>query len=161
MMIDTHDIKLLSDLVRTNLSVEAAFTLCACKTGNEQLCAMLLGRALVYGHAVRELTKMLNVHGNKLGEERAEGKGTPDWIALHTALVDNDDAAVREECARIEDETFKRFRDLLEHDLPADIRGAVSNQCAALLQHRGQLRELRLSPEQRGYARRHYLQPEG
>lgn len=157
MIIHRHEMELLSELVRTNLDVEAAFTVCAHKTDSEQLCAMLLARALVCGHAARELTEMLNARGSKVREDESwKEVSAPDWMALHTALVEHNDAAVREECARTEDETLMRFRDTLEHDLPADIRRVVENHFAALLQYCGRLREVHLPPATESGASHHH-----
>jgi len=147
MMPSIHEMELLDDLVRTNLDVEAAFTVCAHKTENEQLCAMLLARALVCGQAARELKEKLNERGCEVHEEAITKsiKDAPDWVALQAALAEHDDIALREECARTEDETLVRFRDALEHELPQDIRRAIESHFAALLQYCGRLRKLRLS----------------
>ncbi len=147
MMTYTDEMELLDDLVRTNLDVQAAFTVCAHKSGNEQLCAMLLARALVCGQAARELAEKLSAHGCEIHDDVVPKKGnTPDWVALQSALSAHDDDAVRDECARTEDETLVRFRDALEQELPADIRRSVQNHFAALLQYCGRLRALPLPP---------------
>ena len=147
MIVNTRDIDLLSDLIRTNLNAEAAFTVCAHKTENERLGAMLLARALLCGQAARRLTELLDARGGKLHEQRPEASlGAPDWMALHAALSERDDDAVRDECARTEDETLMCFRDVLEHDLPVDIRRALENHFATMLQYCGRLRKLRLHP---------------
>lgn len=146
MMQRPYDEKLLAGLVRANQDVETAFTVCAHTTRNEYLGAMLLERAMLCGQAARELTA---VRGSDQHRERADPvsqpHGAPDWMALHAALLAHDDASVRDECLRTEDETLMRFRDTLESDLPPDIQRIVERYFAALLRHRGSLRHLKLS----------------
>lgn len=145
MIIHKDEEELLRELVRTNLDVEAAFTVCAHKAADERLSAMLLARALVCGHAARQLGKVLNAHGAELQEHEDGARVTaPDWMALQAALIEGNDDAVREECARTEDMTLIRFRDVLEHDLSNDTQRAVESHFAALLQYSGRLRKLRL-----------------
>ena len=147
MMVQMNDIDLLSNLIRKNLNAEAAFTVCADKTENERLGAMLLARALLCGQAARRLTQLLNARGGKLHDQGPEASvAVPDWMALNAALTARDDDAVRDECARTEDMTLLSFRDVLEQDLPADIRRALENHFAAMLQYCGRLRKLRLHP---------------
>jgi uncharacterized protein (TIGR02284 family) len=152
MMVHMNDLDLLSDLVRTNLNAEAAFTVCAHKTQNERLGAMLLARALLCGQAARRLTELLLARGGKLRERRPEESiAVPNWMALDAALIEHDDNALRDECARTEDETLLCFRDVLEHDLPTDIRRALENHFAAMLQYCGRLRKVRLHPARRAH----------
>jgi uncharacterized protein (TIGR02284 family) len=152
MMVHMNDLDLLSDLVRTNLNAEAAFTVCAHKTQNERLGAMLLARALLCGQAARRLTELLHARGGELREQRpGESIAVPNWMALDAALIEHDDNALRDECARTEDETLLCFRDVLEHDLPTDIRRALENHFAAMLQYCGRLRKVRLHPARRAH----------
>jgi len=155
MIIHKDEQELLGELVRTSLDVEAAFMVCAHKAQNERLCAMLLARALVCGHAARKLTELLSARAGKFDEPDAgESSAAPDWMALHAALMEHNDEAVRDECARTEDQTLIRFRDVLEHELPADVERAVQSHFAALLEYSGRLRGLRLPRQQKSTAGR-------
>ena len=42
------------------------------------------------------------------GSEVVLRPGSPDWVALHDAMLTQDDAAVRDECVRIEDGILMR-----------------------------------------------------
>ena len=145
MMLRPCDDDLLAELVRANQDVETAFTVCAHTTRNEHLGAMLLERALLCGRAARELVAVRAANDRRIcADTVSSAPGAPDWMALQAALAARDDASVRDECVRTEEETLMRFRDTFEHDLPAHIRRIVQRYFAALLHCHGGLRHLDL-----------------
>jgi uncharacterized protein (TIGR02284 family) len=144
-MIDcAKSLELLTALVRANRDVEAAFIVCADVIDSEPLRVRLLAQARVCAAAGRELTGLVSARGGAVSDDGTWTESAPDWIALRSALVDRNEAAVLDECAHAEDQLVARFRDVLEHPLSRDIRRAVAIHFAALIQNRGRLRELRL-----------------
>jgi len=139
----THSVELLDELVRANLDVETAFTVCACVTSNDRLGIMLLARARLCGEAARCLSATGGVSQYKRADIVSK-RSTPDWVALHEAMLAHDDARVREECARAEDEVLMHFRDALEYELPWEVQRVVEKHFAALLEDYGSLRVLTL-----------------
>lgn len=149
MIVRTNIEELLDGLVAISRDAETAFTVCAYTTRNETLSVMLLARALVCAGAARSLSSVAGSRGREDGDRNlCRRKRNPDWLALHDAMLERDDAAVRDECVRTEDETLLRFRDTLEHDLPAGVQRVVHRYFAALLEHYGGLQALPLSEEE-------------
>jgi hypothetical protein len=145
----THGVELADELVHANLEAETAFTVCAYAIRSDRLGAMLLARAVLCGEAACSLAAMLGTPECTRESEVASRPGSPDWVALHDALLTHDDAAVREECVRIEHGVLMRAQDVLEYDLPVDLQRLVEKYFAALLEHYGSLRALALpSPEE-------------
>jgi uncharacterized protein (TIGR02284 family) len=149
MIVRTNIEELLDELVAISRDAETAFTVCAYTTRNETFSAMLFTRALVCAGAARSLSSVAGARNQKDGDrDFRRRKSGPDWLALHDALLECNDAAVRDECARIEDETLMHFRDALEHDLSANVQRVVHRYFAALLETGGRLQALTLSEEQ-------------
>ena len=142
MIIHTDGAELLNELVRANLDLETAFTVCAYATRNNRLGIMLLARARLCGEAARTLSATLGTPACKRDDSLPSKPSATDWVALHDALLVRDDTVVRNECARIEEDTLMRFRDVLEYDLPVSIQRVVQKYFAALLEHYGSLRAL-------------------
>jgi uncharacterized protein (TIGR02284 family) len=149
MIVRTNVEELLDELVVISRDAETAFTVCAHTTRNGTLSAMLHTRAQVCAGAARSLLSVAGARDQKDGDGGFRRRNSsPDWVALHDALLENDDAAVRDECARTEDETLMHFRDALEHDLSSDVQRVVHRFFAALLENYGSLQALSLSEEQ-------------
>lgn len=159
MITQIYDHEMLADLARTNLDVETAFTVCAHSTRDERLRAMLQARALLCGNAARSLMAALSSHAYQFRDGVTRRRGAPDWMVLHAAMLAHDDASLREECVRTEEETLMRFRDLLDHDLPVDIQSVVRRYFSALLHQYGCLRELDL-PKEDGPANARHASPD-
>jgi uncharacterized protein (TIGR02284 family) len=153
MIIRTHGAELLDELVGANLDLETAFIVCACATRNERLRILLLARARICGEAARMLSAALGVTECKRASHVSSERSRPNWIVLHDALEASDDAAVRDECVRIEEEILLRFRDVLECELPREIQGIVQKYFAALLELYGTLRALDLEPGESAHRR--------
>jgi hypothetical protein len=130
----THGVEIVDELVHANLEAETAFTVCAYATRSDRFGAMLLARAVLCGEAACSLSAMLGTPECTRESEVTSRPGSPDWVALHDAMLTHDDAAVREECVRIEEAILVRFRDLLEYDLPADLQRLVEKYFAGLLE---------------------------
>ena len=144
MIMQTHSVEMLDELVRANLDVETAFTVCAYTTRNHRLGMLLSARARLCGEAARTLSATLGAPESKRAGDVVSNRSTPDWVALHEAMLAHDDAKVRDQCIRTEDEVLMRFRDTLEYDLPGDVQHVVQKHFAVLLEHHGSLRALPL-----------------
>lgn len=118
--------EVLEGLVGISHDVETAFTVCAHATRNPALGAVLSKHALVCGGAARSLSSMVCGlrHDGCRGREYSR---KPDWLALHDAMARRDDAALRDECIRTEDETLMRFRDALDQHLSGVFSGSCTD----------------------------------
>jgi uncharacterized protein (TIGR02284 family) len=137
-------IDVLNALLRTSREGEAGVRACATEVKDEPLRAMLLARAERYARAAGELHDLILAKG---GTVRAggpvDGARHRGWIGVRAAVLGRDDAAILAECERGEDAAVVQYRDALEHHLPDPVRVVVERQFAGLLEHHGEVRELR------------------
>jgi uncharacterized protein (TIGR02284 family) len=145
MIIHGQSLELVTELVRANRDLEAAFVVCAARLENDAICLRLIAQARVCASAAKELADYVRAHGGEVADDGTWGSDTaPDWVALRNALMDGNEAAVLDECSSAEDRLLIRFRDVLEHRLSGAIRNVLQTYFATLIQNRARLRELRL-----------------
>jgi uncharacterized protein (TIGR02284 family) len=145
MIIHQESIELVTELVRANRDLEAAFIVCAARLGNDAICRRLIAQARICAGAAKELADYVRVRGGEVADDGTWRSDTaPDWVALRGALIDGDETAVLDECSSAEDRLLVLFRDVLEHRLSGAIRDVLQTCFATLIQNRARLRELRL-----------------
>lgn len=87
----------------------------------------------------------------QLGESEVDRHGSPTgslhraWIGLRTALTSQDDQALLEEAERGEDAAKAAYQEAQKsaHELPVDVRSAITAQAAQVRQAHDQVRNLR------------------
>lgn len=145
MIVHGQRMELVTDLVRANRDLEAAFIVCAAKLDNDTVCLRLIAQARVCAGAAKELAEFIRAQGEEVADDGTWSSDTaPDWVALRTALLEGNENAVLDECSSAEDRLLVRFRDVLEHRLSGAIRSVLQTYFAALIHNRARLRQLRL-----------------
>jgi uncharacterized protein (TIGR02284 family) len=145
MIIHGQSMELVTELVRANRDLEAAFIVCAAALENDAIYLTLTAQARVCAGAAKELADYVRARGGEIADDGTWCSDTaPDWVGLRSALIDGNETAVLEECASAEDRLLVLFRDALEHRLSGAIRDVLQTYFGTLIQNRARRRELRL-----------------
>lgn len=145
MIVHGQSMELVTELVRANRDLEAAFIVCAARLENDAICLRLLAQARLCAGAARELAEFIRARGGEVADDGTWSSDTaPDWVALRAALREGNENAVLDQCSSAEDRLLVRFRDVLEHRLSGAIRSVLQTYFAALIHNRAPLRQRRL-----------------
>jgi uncharacterized protein (TIGR02284 family) len=143
-MEDAKIASVLNDLIETSRDGATGFNTCAEGVKDSMLKAFFVKRAQNCEEAVRELNVEVLHHGGKPIEH---GSGTGAlrraWIKIRTAVTNNDDLAVLEECERAEDAALESYRKALEEELPTHVRTLVQKQYEGAKENHNRVRQLR------------------
>jgi len=94
--------------------------------------------------AVRTLSKEVKQCG---GEPDLSGttKGALHrvWIDFKTALTENDNLAVLEECEKAEDVALAAYQDALKEEMPETLRSLITQQLEGVKRNHDRVRQLR------------------
>lgn len=135
----------LNDLIENCKDGEFGFHASAEHARTEGLKQVFLARSQDCRKAAEELRGVVGQLG---------GKSTPDggtlagaahrgWVAVKGTLAGYSDLNMLEEAERGEDKALERYREALEHDLPADVRVVVQRQYEGAKRNHGEIRTLR------------------
>lgn len=126
---------LLKNMISASREDESEYRNCAGEALSDELCEMLGERAERAAIYRRELDALLReMGGGTAALQVVHGRRGPAWRACGRASVS--DETLLMECERKEDELLVRYRDVLEEDLPANVRRVFERQFAALLDER-------------------------
>jgi uncharacterized protein (TIGR02284 family) len=119
----------LNDLIETCKDGEYGFRACAEHTKSEELRSMLTQRAAECEQGARELQALVVQCGGKADSSgTATGAMHRGWVAVRGTLSGYSDQAMLDECERGEDAAVARYRDVLEEDLPPQVKNVVERQ---------------------------------
>lgn len=133
----------LQDLVECCKDGEYGFRKSAERAQGAQLKPLLARRADEFRAAGEELNRLVVALGGRREDSgSALGAVHRGWVAVQTALGDND-KAVLEGCERGQDNALARYRKALDKPLPADIRSVVERQLQQVRECHDEMKQLR------------------
>lgn len=133
----------LNDLIETCRNGEMGFDACARHARAPELKSVFSTRAAECGRAAEELeTQVRALGGAPEHGGTAAGALHRGWLALRS-LTGFDDHALLQECERGQDAALRRYRQILERDLPPDVRSLVVRQAEGAQRNHDQVRALR------------------
>ena len=144
-------IDLLNDLIETCKDGEAGFRTCAEDVKRLELKNLFNSRALECATAARELQALvLELGGDPEKSTSVAGDLHRRWVDLKSLVTGKDEKAILNECERGEDVAKKRYSEVLEHELPSNVRELVQRQYSGVLRNHDQIKALRNSADIRG-----------
>jgi len=133
----------LNDLIETSKDGAEGFRTCAEHVQDLQLKTLFEERAREVNAAALELQDIVRSLGGD-PETKSSLSGTLHrrWLDVKSVITGHDDHAVLSECERGEDVALKRYRNVLDKVLPAEIRTVVERQYQGVLRNRDQVKSL-------------------
>lgn len=103
---------------------------------------------LEYARQRTQFASELQNHVKRLGDEpatsgTASGSLHRGWMNLKSALSGKDDHAILAECERGEDSAVRNYQQVLQEDLPNDLRKVIEAQYRQILAAHNRMRALR------------------
>jgi len=134
----------LNDLIETCKNGEAGFLTCAERAGSADVKALMSDGATRCADGASELQQLVMSYG---GEPETDGSIAGSlhrgWVNVKTAMTDNPDLAVLEECEKGEDVAKLAYANCLKTDLPPDVRMVVQRQYDGVLRNHDRVRAMR------------------
>jgi uncharacterized protein (TIGR02284 family) len=137
-------ISTLNNLIETCKDGEEGFRACAEKVQNAELRRVLMERSQHCVQSAEELQSEVRrlggdpeTHGSVLGALHRR------WLAVKTAIIGKDEAAVLAECERGEDMAVVAYKDAVAQDLPGDVRKLIERQYQGAIANHDLVRGLR------------------
>ncbi|MEO7032102.1 MAG: PA2169 family four-helix-bundle protein [Herbaspirillum sp.] len=144
---DNKDIvSTLNDLIEANCDGEKDYKTCAEDAGSRtpELRTLLAARQQEYGVAATELKQLVRAHGgDPVEHSTASGAIHRAWIDIKTAITDDDDQTILNECEHREDATLKSYRKAIEQELPPEVRVTIERQYENAKRGHSQIKALR------------------
>lgn len=144
-MTDRDDvIDVLNDLLESARDGEYGFRDSAERAQSVQLQGILQRHSLECASAAAELEhEIRRLDGEPSVGGTVAGALHRGWVSVKTALSNNDDKAVLEECERGEDAAVARYRKALKSILPTDVQALVERQLQGAQRNHDEVRALR------------------
>jgi uncharacterized protein (TIGR02284 family) len=144
-----YTIVTLSELLAVTREGEHGFTICSEHASADGLRKLLMSRAHWHAASAMELRELIGQLG---GDPAMRGKifstTRRGWMNLHTALTQNNDEALVDECEHGEDHALEVYRNALDDHLPEFVRQVVLRQFEGLMSHHDQIRVRQSDPLQ-------------
>jgi uncharacterized protein (TIGR02284 family) len=138
-----YTIVTLNELLAVTRHGESGFSTCAEHARSDELKKLFASRARRHAAACAELRALIvELGGDPAAAARLHGAGRRGWINLHTALAQNTDAALVEECEHGEDHALEVYRNALDDHLPEFVRQLVLRQFEDMMSDHDQIRLL-------------------
>ncbi|BCF99766.1 hypothetical protein PPGU19_043350 [Paraburkholderia sp. PGU19] len=140
----TNVIAVLNNLIGMSKDGECGFMKAAEDANHASVKEALLESAARCTRGARELQDLVL----KLGGKPEEGGSVAGalhrgWIDVKSAVGSRADHAILADCEKGEDAAMKRFHEVLEKDLPADVRAVVERLYHGVLQNHDRIRAMR------------------
>lgn len=135
----------LNDLIENCKDGEFGFNASAEHARTDSLKQTFLARSQDCRKAAEELRSLVAQLGGKSSPDGGTiaGAAHRGWVAVKGTLAGYSDLNMLEEAERGEDKALERYREALEHELPADVRTVVQRQYEGAKQNHAQVRTLR------------------
>jgi uncharacterized protein (TIGR02284 family) len=136
-----YTIVTLSELLAVARDGEQGFLTCAEHARSDTLRRIFVRRAGRAAAAAAELRELIAELGGDPGmRARIVGPMRRAWMNLHTALAQNNDDALVEECEHGEDHALEVYRNALDDPLPELVRHTILRQFEDMMSDHGQIR---------------------
>jgi len=146
-----YTIVTLSELLAVTREGESGFITCAEHAREDVLRQLFVTRASRHAVAAAELRGLIGQLG---GDPATRGKifstNRRGWVTLATALTQDNDDALVDECERGEDHALEVYRNALDDHLPEFVRQVVLRQFEDLMSDHDQIRVLKSDSLQGG-----------
>ena len=141
---DKRILLILNELMETSRDGEKGFNKSAEEVDDPQLKSVFLRQGRHCGEAAQELAEQIR----KMGGEVESGGSVSGaihrgWVDMKAALTGHDTAAILAETEKGEDYAKKVYKEALEEDLPADLRGLIERQYRGAIANHDEVRALR------------------
>lgn len=141
-MNDFHVSTQLTALIETCDAAECGFIGCASNANRMDLQLMMTQRASAWRRWAGELRSLPDSNANVLHST----------LLVDAAQQVYSDMSLLAECERIEQAAVRRYRDVLEQDLPPVVRAVIQRQVDSIQRSRAHMRSLRAGTDQRAAA---------
>jgi uncharacterized protein (TIGR02284 family) len=146
-----YTIVTLTELLTVTRDGEHGFTTCTEHARSDELKRMFVRRARRNAAAAAELSDLIaQLGGDPAVRTRIVGATRRGWVNLHTALTQNTDQALVDECEHGEDHALEVYRNALDDHLPEFVRPVILRQFEEMMSDYDQIRFLRSDPLQGG-----------
>lgn len=137
-------VDLLNNLIETCKDGEYGFNESADNTRSPDLRTLFRNRAMGCAEGATELQRLVMQYGGTADTGGSvSGAVHRGWVSVRSALSTYTDQAMLEEVERGEDAALKRYRDAMQHDLPADVREVIAHQLEGVQRNHDQIKALR------------------
>ncbi|HJV87405.1 MAG TPA: PA2169 family four-helix-bundle protein [Noviherbaspirillum sp.] len=137
-------ISTLNKLIETSKDGEEGFKTCADNASDPQLKTFFVNRAQTCTAAVIDLQRLVRAYGGDPANSSDLGSAVHRrWVDIKGLVTGKDDRAVLKECERGEDVAVSSYKNALDKNLPADVRGVVEKQYHGVLKNHDQVKSLR------------------
>ncbi len=134
----------LNDLIEINNDRIEGYKKASTQTNNSELVAIFLERAKQSKNYADTLRQVVESKGNKAAEGTTmRGKIYRTWMDIKSTFGNDDQVDVLESCEYGEDAAKEAYEEVLEEELPEEIRTLLQNQYNALLISHNHIRTLR------------------
>src|SRR5581483_7611905 len=139
-----YTIVTLTELLTVTRDGEHGFATCAQHARSDELKSMFASRARRNAEAAAELADLIaQLGGDPAARTRLVGAARRGWINLQTALTQNTDQALIDECEHGEDHALEVYRNALDDHLPEFIRPVILRHFEEMMSDYDQIRFLR------------------
>jgi uncharacterized protein (TIGR02284 family) len=146
-----YTIVTLAELLTVTRDGEHGFTVCLEHARSDQLKRMFASCAHRKAVAATQLTELIaQLGGDPAARTRLVGATRRGWLNLPTALAQNTDQALVDECEHGEDHALEVYRNALDDHLPEFVRAVILRQFEDMMSDYDQIRFLRGDPLQGG-----------
>lgn len=146
-----YTIVTLTELLTVTRDGAHGFTCCLEHARSAELRRMFDARACRNATVAAELSELIaQLGGDPAARTKFIGSARRGWANLNTALAQNTDDALLEECEHGEDHALEVYRNALDDHLPERIRLVVLRQFEDMMSDHDQIRFLRGDPLQGG-----------
>ncbi|RST54010.1 ferritin-like domain-containing protein [Variovorax sp. DXTD-1] len=143
-------VDVLNDLLENCRDGEFGFRACAEEVESDAVKRLFSDRAIQCKAAEGQLIQMITAYGGQPVEGgTTSGALHRGWVHVKGTLGANSELSMLESCERGEDMAIARYRKALKQNLPADVRGLVSQQAEGAQRNHDQIRDLRDAARQR------------
>lgn len=136
----------LNDLVDLRKDGEASYKTCVADAtaGSSRLQTMFRDMQHECAVAASELQDLVCAIGGQVRTDSGADSGVyRAWLDLRSSIVDGNDEAILVDCEYEEDTAVRRYKVVLDLDLPSEVRMIVDRQYQGVLVNHGQVKMLR------------------